>query len=65
MGRTGGGRFFWHGNHMSYDGSICVHLVRHCAERLEFGGGGLDLAMEGDLDFCFRAGGLTELEFAC
>ena len=25
---------------MSYDGSICVHLVRHCTERLAFGGDG-------------------------
>ena len=63
MDPTGGGRFFWHGNHMSYDGSIYVHLVRHCAERLDFGGDGLDLAMKGDLNFSVRAGGLTKLEF--
>ena len=46
------GRFLWHGNHMSYDGSTCVHLVRHSAERLELGGDGFDLAMKSDLDFC-------------
>ena len=60
---TGGGMLFRHDNYMSYDGSICVHLVGHCAERLEFSGDGLDLTMGGNLDFCVRTGGLTQLEF--
>ena len=50
--KRGAEGFFWHGNHMSYDGSTCVHLVRHCAERLELGGDRFDLAMKCDLDFC-------------
>ena len=52
MDRAGSGRFLWHGNYMSHDGSTCVQLVRHSAERLQLGGDGFDLAMERDLDFC-------------